>query len=36
MQQRSAEFREHGSEVYLPVPDGVGGDAEEIIAADRP
>lgn len=31
---RSAEFRECGSEVYLPVVEGAGAEAEETVAAD--
>lgn len=34
MQQKSAEFRERGSEVYLPVLDDAGVEAEETVAAD--
>ncbi len=36
MAQKSAEFRERGSEVYLPVGDGVesAAEAKETIAAD--
>ena len=37
MAAKSAEFRERGSEVYLPVVDAMIGDAveaEETVAAD--
>jgi phosphomethylpyrimidine synthase len=33
MQGKSAEFRERGAEVYLPV-DGIVADAEEPVAAN--
>jgi hypothetical protein len=34
MAAKSAEFRERGSEVYLPVLDGAEVAAEETVAAD--
>jgi phosphomethylpyrimidine synthase len=34
MQQKSTEFRQKGSEVYLPVVDSVRAEAEETVAAD--
>jgi hypothetical protein len=34
MQGKSAEFRERGAEVYLPVDGIVAADAEEPVAAD--
>ena len=34
MAAKSAEFRERGGEVYLPVVDVVTADAEETVAAD--
>jgi phosphomethylpyrimidine synthase len=34
MAAKSVEFRERGSEVYLPVLDGVEVEAEETVAAD--
>jgi hypothetical protein len=34
MAGKSAEFRECGSEVYLPVLDGAEIEAEETVAAD--
>ena len=34
MQEKSAEFREKGGEVYLPVVDASAGTEEETVAAD--
>jgi hypothetical protein len=34
MAGKSAEFRERGAEVYLPVGGIVAADAEETVAAD--
>ena len=34
MADKSAEFRERGAEVYLPVDPIIAADAEETIAAD--
>ena len=34
MQQKSAEFRERGGEVYLPVDSIVAAEAAETVAAD--
>jgi phosphomethylpyrimidine synthase len=34
MAAKSAEFREKGSEVYLPVVDAAAVEAEETVAAD--
>jgi phosphomethylpyrimidine synthase len=34
MQQKSAEFRERGGEVYLPLDGTVAAEVEEPVAAD--